>query len=301
MDLLALPFELLVAIIAYLDPKDILAFCLVCHYAQDVYRRSFNLQYRVALFASGKEDAHLPNPMSRRDRLAYTLRREAMWRILELDRGRLIEIAINHRHSHVHDLTSGLYIFGDLSLVPDNLKTESLRYVRLPTCTHLRPSAEGPDHGVDWWTTKPIGVEALCIGLSLEDNDLLAALTSVSLMCAFPFFWEHEHYSKLTTRDSDEHAFKLHLQRFSATGYHHLAREPVIQFHQHRNLATHCIATIEIAGPYLLILLTWLRAPNTSDELYIFDWMKGFLILVGCRSLPSNAKADLKTFNDLFL
>lgn len=63
-----------------------------------------------------------------------------------------------------------------------------------------------------------------------------------------------------------------------------MAQFPVIRFHQHENTAAHCIAAIEVAGPYLLILLTWLRAPDTSDELYVYDWTKGVLIQVSRRS-----------------
>ena len=178
MDILTLPFELLVAVIAQLHPKDILAFCLVCRYAQDVYRRSFYLQYRTALFATGKHDSNHSFRMNVRERLTYAYERESLWRSLRLDGNRLVEIAINHRQSHVHDLTAGLYIFGDLSLSPDNLRAESLRFVRLPTCTHSR----GPDHIANLWTEIPTGVEAICIGLSLEENDLLAILTSVPLV-----------------------------------------------------------------------------------------------------------------------
>lgn len=185
------------AIIAYLDPKDILAFCLVCHFTQDLYGINPSLQYRVALFVNGKEDGRGPLPMNIRDRLDYTLKRECMWKTLELDRGHLVKIALNYRHSHVHDLASGLYIFGDLSNAPDNLRTESLRFVKLPTCVHSSASVESPGHNTGWWTTIPIGVEALCIGLSLEENDLLAVLTSIPLRCTHTSFC-----SKIVNHDS---------------------------------------------------------------------------------------------------
>ena len=187
MDLFRLPVELLMAIIAYLGPKDVLAFCLVCRFTQDLYKFNPNLQYRIALFATGKEDGRGPLPVNICDRLAYTLQRECIWKTLELDRGRLVKIALNYHHSHVHDLTSGLYIFGDLSHSPDNLRTESLRFVKLPTCMHSNASVEGPGHKTGWWTTIPIGVEALCVGLSLEENDLLAVLTSIPLRCTHIF------------------------------------------------------------------------------------------------------------------
>ncbi|THH03696.1 hypothetical protein EW145_g6075 [Phellinidium pouzarii] len=234
MDLFTLPVELLIAIIAYLDPNDILAFCRICRLAHDVYEGSALLRYLVTLFATGMEDVNVLRPLDNGDRLAYLLQREALWGNIDFSRERHVMIPVNHRHSHVHDLTAGVYIFGDLSLVPDSLRTSSLRYVYLPTCTH-RQELSRIDANPDWWTSAPIGVEALTIGLSLEENDLLAVLTSVP------------------------------------------SPESVIQFHEHRDEGNHCIATIEIAGPYLLVLLAWLRS-NASDELYVYDWTKAFLI-----------------------
>ncbi|EJD04836.1 uncharacterized protein FOMMEDRAFT_166601 [Fomitiporia mediterranea MF3/22] len=263
MNFFSLPPELLVAIVAYLDVPDILAFCCVCRLAQDVFENSTLLQYLVGLFVSGMVDENVLSKLGIRDRLEYLMRRESVWKSLDLKPERRVTIPVEHRHSHIHDLTAGIYIYGELSAIPDSIRTSSLRHVHLPTCIHdLVKSRSAASQERSWWNNVPLGVEALNIGVSLEHNDLLAVLTSVLLPNA-----------------GDMHVFQLHLKKFSNSVYHPLAQQPIIQFHEHRIEGNQCIASIDIAGPYLVVLLTWMRAPNTPDELFVYDWMTGVLIM----------------------
>ncbi|KAH8114992.1 hypothetical protein DFH11DRAFT_1508158 [Phellopilus nigrolimitatus] len=255
MSLFALPTELLIAILTYLDVRDILAFCRVCRFTHNVHSDSTLLRYIVALAAAGMEDAGVFYPLETSRRLSYLLGREALWSRVDLNEERRFTIPVNHRNSHIHDLTAGVYIFGDLSLVPDSLRTNSLRYVYLPVCMHRHEMEVS-----NWWKRVPLGqgVEALNIGVSLRENDLLVVLTSVPIMNA-----------------GTVHIFQLHMKEFSTAEPHPLAREPVIHFHEHQEQEAPCVATIEMAGPHVLVLLTWLGSPDLLDELYVYDWKTG--------------------------
>ena len=178
MKLFSLPAELLVGIVALLDIPDILTFCRVCRLANELVVNSATLQYIIALFATGMADEGRRSPLTTRDRLSYLSQREELWSSLDLKTERRVVIPVQHRHSHIHDLNGGVYIFGELSLVPDTIRVNSLRFAHLPSCAHdmekFRAQASS-------WTNFPLGIEALNIGVSLQHNDLLAVLTSVPL------------------------------------------------------------------------------------------------------------------------
>ena len=74
--------------------------------------------------------------------------------------------------------------------------------------------------------------------------------------------------------------FHLRLLRFSTGDVHPLAEVPSINIHEHRDEGDQCIASSSIAGTHILVLLTWIRTPNASDELYVYDWLNGSQILV---------------------
>ena len=74
--------------------------------------------------------------------------------------------------------------------------------------------------------------------------------------------------------------FHLRLLRFSTGDVHPLAEVPLINIHEHRDEGDQCIASSSIAGTHILVLLTWIRTPSASDELYVYDWLNGSQILV---------------------
>ena len=74
--------------------------------------------------------------------------------------------------------------------------------------------------------------------------------------------------------------FHLHLKMFSSGENHPFASRHDIKVHDHFGEENHCVASIQICGSYLLILLTWLRAPDVMDEFYVYDWKQGSLIKV---------------------
>ncbi|KAL5478958.1 hypothetical protein ACEPAI_2245 [Sanghuangporus weigelae] len=263
MNLLSLPPELIVTIVALLDIHDILSFYRVCRLAKGIVANSAILQYIIALLATGMTDVGRLSVLTTRDRLSYLSRREDLWNTLNLRSERRVTIPVHHRHSHIHDLAAGIYIFGELSVVPDSIRVNSLRFVHLPTCTHdIEEFRTIALQRASVWKYFPLGIEALYIGVSLEHNDLLAVLTSVPL-----------------PNVEDTHVFQLHLKNFTTGAYHTLAQQPMIQFHEHQTEGNQCIASIDIAGPYLLVLLTWLRAPNKDDELFVYNWMTASLII----------------------
>ena len=72
----------------------------------------------------------------------------------------------------------------------------------------------------------------------------------------------------------------LHLIQFSTGEPHPLATCPIIPVDEYP-LDFHRVSVmIEIVGPLLLLLLTRHQADTTPDKLFLFDWMRGELLIV---------------------
>ena len=177
MNLLSLPPELFVVILSKLEVKDILAFEQVNHFTNDFDKKSSILQYLITLYKTGMKDVQGLSELSTRDRLAYLSGREALWTSLDLIESRKIKIPVFHRHSHISDISNSTYIFGELSELPENIRTNNLWYSYLPNCIH----EEGHPKSETWWKHFSLETEALSVGFSLEEYDLLAVLTSKEL------------------------------------------------------------------------------------------------------------------------
>lgn len=179
MDLLSLPSELIILILAYLKSRDILAFSICCRFTRAVVVKSDVLLYLMAMEATGLETSHHSSlqKMSVKDRLRYIERREEIWRGLQLPATRHWTIPVKE-HSHVHSLSSGLYILGESSPNTQSSRIVGLRYLELPKCGHY----QGGQNSLRW-TDVPLDGEVLNVGLSLEEHDLIAALTASISSC----------------------------------------------------------------------------------------------------------------------
>lgn len=175
MGILILPSELVVAILTHLGARDILAFCCTGHFARSLLKDSKLLRYFVELDVLGLDEVGNTLDFDLADRLAYVLNREKLWCLEGFGPQRKIPVPIQHDHSHLHALTASVYVLGDLGLQPDTLRTNSLRYVCLPRCLHQTGRPRDPQ---EWWTPVLLGIEALSIGVSLDEQDLLAVLTT---------------------------------------------------------------------------------------------------------------------------
>ena len=72
----------------------------------------------------------------------------------------------------------------------------------------------------------------------------------------------------------------LHLVQFSTGRPHPLAACPIIPVDEYA-LDFHRVSVmIEIVGPLLLLLLTRPFAEDAPDKLFLFDWMRGELLVV---------------------
>ena len=174
MGILRMPEELLVAILAYLDAPDILAFRRTSRRMRELYEDSSLLQYLVELDSAGLEETISSYKPDYAGRLTYVMRREELWVLANLDDHRRFRIPVEHDHSHLHALSGSVYVLADLGLEPDTLRTSGLHYISLPTCIHK----DRLRNRQTWWKPKSLGVEAISIGLSLEEQDLLAVLTT---------------------------------------------------------------------------------------------------------------------------
>ncbi|KLO15603.1 hypothetical protein SCHPADRAFT_849336 [Schizopora paradoxa] len=257
MNLLSLPSELIILILAYLKARDILAFSRCRRSTRDIVVDSDVLQYLMVMETTGLENSHRSplQKMSMRDRLTHIQRKEEIWRELRLPDARHWTIPVTHMHSHVHSLSSGLYILGDASPDPQSSRIVGLHYLELPKCGHF----QGAKNSLRW-THVALDGEVLNVGLSLEEDDLIAALTA-----------------SVSSNDPNTQIFKLCLRKFSTWCPHPMARETTIRVCEYSGNDDQRVATITIAGHYLLLLMKSLT-PNSLDEFFVYDWTTSLLL-----------------------
>ena len=177
MHLLSLPIELLLTIITYLNPRDILAFCRTNKDARLTYRSRRLLQYILVLFATGMKDNSPPFLLDACERLKYLAQRDEIWRSVDLSEQRRIVLNVTQHHSHIRSYSAGIFMLGDMGIIPENLRTSGLRYVRLPSCLHHCKTESQLES--QWeWKHLPLGIDALGIGVALEGHDLIAILSA---------------------------------------------------------------------------------------------------------------------------
>jgi len=273
MSLLSLPLELVVPILSYLKARDILAFSSCCRSTRAVVENPV-LQYLMALEAAGL-DTHQYSlqQMPMEDRLKYIERRETLWRDLGLPAARHWTIPVTHLHSHVHSLSSGLYILGDPSPNPQSSRIVGLHYLELPKCGHF----QGEQNPAQWMSVS-LGGEVLNIGVSLEEHDLIAVLTASA-----------------STNVPNSQSFRLHLKKFSTGEPHPMARECTIHVCEDLENGNQCVATITIAGSYLLLLMKPLTL-HTRDEFFVYEWTSSTLLKR--ISVPSFTYRDVSFLSD---
>lgn len=158
LQLLDLPFELLVKILIFLPPS----FLPACQRVNRLFRATISesviCQYGIALDAGGYEDNPKSN-LSVTERLDKLRRREEAWSILVPDFKD--SIPLNHNASGIYDLTGGTYLLGTFD-------RRALHYITLPSL---------PSQTCEWSSVN-VSSDVVDIGLSVHEHDLMVVVTT---------------------------------------------------------------------------------------------------------------------------
>ena len=177
LSLLDIPLELIVSIILYLSPHDIISCQRTCRKLYDVCNVAA-LRYLVQLERSGVSDDLRPG-ISYPERLLLLQRREEAWENLEFRK--YVQVTVPFESTGIYDLTGGAFLLGMRLHSIDSRPTIGYSYITLPSLT----STEDPK--LKWGGCR-MGIQILDVGLAVHEHDLIAALTACVSFPAFLSF-----------------------------------------------------------------------------------------------------------------
>lgn len=185
LSLLDIPPELIVSIILYLSPHDIISCQRTCRKLCDVCNDTA-LRYLVQMERSGVSDDLRPG-ISYPDRLLLLQRREA-WANLDFHKN--VQVTVPFESTGIYDFTGGAFLLGTRLHSTSRRPTIGYSYVTLPSLTS---TTEDPKLK---WRGLSVGIQILDVGLAVHEHDLIAALTAcVSSLRLFE--------NKLTSREGN--------------------------------------------------------------------------------------------------
>ena len=167
LSLLDIPLEILVSIVLYLPPHDIISCQSTCRKLCDVCNNPA-LRYLVQLERSGVSDDLRPG-ISYPERLLLLQRREEAWANLDFHKN--VQVTVPFESTGVYDFTGGTFLLGTRLHCTSSGLTAGYSYVTLPSLT----STEDPKLK---WRGLSLGIQILDVGLAVHEHDLIAALTT---------------------------------------------------------------------------------------------------------------------------
>ena len=280
LSLLDIPLELIVSIILYLPPHDIISCQKTCHKLNDVCNIA-TLRYLVQMERSGVSDDLRPG-ISYLERLLLLQRREEAWANLDFHKN--VHVTVPFESTGTFDFTGGAFLLGTGLHNTNSRPTNGYSYFTLPSLTSTE------DQKLKWQGLS-MGIQILDVGLAVHEHDLIAVLTACVLFPAFP------SCNKLTSRRKPDknsltdrhHTLEIRLLSFSTGEHHPLAEQPIILIESISLILGHCNVLIEIVGEYLALLITFQSARVANmDTFFLVLWKKGEAHRVSIsRPLPS--------------
>ena len=175
---LDIPPELIVSIILYLSPHDIISCQRTCRKLYDVVCNDAALRYLVQMERSGVSDDLRPG-ISYPERLLLLQRREEAWENLEFRK--YVQVTVPFESTGIYDLTGGAFLLGMRLHSIDSRPTIGYSYITLPSLTSTE------DLKLKWGGCR-MGIQILDVGLAVHEHDLIAALTACVSFPAFASF-----------------------------------------------------------------------------------------------------------------
>ena len=161
MTLLDLPNELIVQILSYLTPQDLIVCQLSNSALYTTIKASVILQFQVAL-STYKATDNPSSSLSVSERLQALKASEDAWTFLRADFKR--SIAVDFEVSGIYDLNGGVFLLG-------NVSRSVLHYVKLPSLF---------EDDVEWKQIRldPREGTIIDMGFCLHEHDLLTVVTT---------------------------------------------------------------------------------------------------------------------------
>jgi hypothetical protein len=192
--LLHIPPELIIRILQYLSPEDIISCRRTCRTMYNKCNDPY-LRYLVQMGRCGVSDDLRPG-LCYSDRHRILERREEAWEMLDFRKPVQVCVPFGPTgvSDFIYDFTGGAFLLGT-RLYSANRRphhwqpTVGYSYVSLPSFF----SEEENQKEVQWMGLN-LGIQILDVGLAVHEHDLIAALT----MCVFPLFLS---YSSLDFRE----------------------------------------------------------------------------------------------------
>ena len=273
---LGLPQELLIQILSYLPPKQLVSHIqLVNRHLRDLVQTSV-LQYEIATAFTGL----LNNPDSTlvtAERIEALRSYEHAWRNFAIKKHQQIKVL--HPSSGLYDLSQGIYVLGESLGGDSEYPTLVLKWIDL--------SQDAPS-----WQRISVDRNIIDFGIAVREHDLIALVTS----CVFNFpRWD------LLTDDVNRRpkalrgatrVTELVLLNISTGQHHVMTTQPVIHVTETTPLQGHCSIMLEIVGDHLALLLTFEghsqdEIGNHNDTFYLYNWRSGTLEFVRKKLLES--------------
>ncbi|KAI9450185.1 hypothetical protein BJY52DRAFT_1175761 [Lactarius psammicola] len=248
--LLDIPPELIVSIILYLSPHDILSCQGTCRKLCDVCRDT-TVRYIVEMERFGVSDDLRPG-ISYPERLLLLRRREEAW--ANLDFCKSVQVTVPFESTGIYDFTGGAFLLGTRFHSASRRTTIGYSYLTLPSLSSTE------DQKLKWQGPS-LGIQILDVGMAVHEHDLIAALTAKP--------------DKNGPIDR-HHTLEIRLLSFSTGQPHPLAENPIIFIASLSLILGHCNVLIEIVGEFLALLITfpWARDAN-EDMFFLLRWKKG--------------------------
>jgi hypothetical protein len=173
--LLHIPLELIIRILQYLSPEDIISCLRTCRTMYNICNDPY-LRYLVQMGRCGVSDDLHPG-LGYSNRLRILERREEAWAMLDFRKP--VQVCVPFDSTGIYDFTGGAFLLGTRLYSASHLPTVGYSYVSLPSFS------EEDDQTEVQWMGLNLGIQILDVGLAVHEHDLIAAVT----MCVFPLFW----------------------------------------------------------------------------------------------------------------
>ena len=165
MSLPHIPPELMIRILLYLSPHDIISCRRTCRILYDICSVPV-LRYLVQMERCAVSDDLRPG-LGYLERLRILEKREEAWATLDFRRS--VQVPVPFNPSNTYDLTGGAFLLGTGPSSADDEPTVGYSYVSLPSLSE--------DKKVEWKGFN-LGIPILDVGLGVYEHDLIVAVTA---------------------------------------------------------------------------------------------------------------------------
>ena len=169
--LLHIPPEVIIHILQYVSPKDIISCRRTCHTMYNICNDPF-LRYLVQMECCGVSDDIRPG-LCYSDRLRILERRERAWGMLNFSNSYRVHVPFDS--TDLYELTGGALLIGTRMCARDHRTSVGYSYVSLPSLSVEQ------DQKIQW-IERDFGTQVLDVGMAVYEHDLIAAL----VVCVFP-------------------------------------------------------------------------------------------------------------------